>query len=43
MSTRLPVTLIGGFLGAGKTSLLHHINPGTAAAISPCWWRARAR
>lgn len=22
---RLPVTLIGGFLGAGKTSLLHHI------------------
>src|SRR5450631_4033068 len=25
MSPRLPVTLIGGFLGAGKTSLLHHI------------------
>src|SRR5580698_10529948 len=25
MSSRLPVTLIGGFLGAGKTSLLHHI------------------
>jgi G3E family GTPase len=23
--TRLPVTLIGGFLGAGKTSVLHHI------------------
>jgi G3E family GTPase len=23
--TRLPVTLVGGFLGAGKTSLLHHI------------------
>jgi G3E family GTPase len=25
MSALLPVTLIGGFLGAGKTSLLHHI------------------
>ena len=25
MSSRLPVTLIGGFLGAGKTSLLHHL------------------
>lgn len=25
MSQRLPVTLIGGFLGAGKTSLLHEI------------------
>jgi len=25
MNRRLPVTLIGGFLGAGKTSLLHHI------------------
>jgi G3E family GTPase len=25
MPSRLPVTLIGGFLGAGKTSLLHHI------------------
>jgi G3E family GTPase len=24
MNSRLPVTLIGGFLGAGKTSLLHH-------------------
>jgi G3E family GTPase len=24
MNTRLPVTLVGGFLGAGKTSLLHH-------------------
>src|SRR5580658_7115643 len=24
MNRRLPVTLIGGFLGAGKTSLLHH-------------------
>jgi G3E family GTPase len=24
MHRRLPVTLIGGFLGAGKTSLLHH-------------------
>ena len=23
--TRLPVTLVGGFLGAGKTSLLHHV------------------
>src|SRR5271167_2379811 len=25
MNSRLPVTLVGGFLGAGKTSLLHHI------------------
>jgi len=25
MNYRLPVTLVGGFLGAGKTSLLHHI------------------
>jgi G3E family GTPase len=25
MSRRLPVTLVGGFLGAGKTSFLHHI------------------
>jgi len=25
MASRLPVTLIGGFLGAGKTSLLHHL------------------
>jgi G3E family GTPase len=25
MPSRLPVTIIGGFLGAGKTSLLHHI------------------
>jgi G3E family GTPase len=25
MNRRLPVTLIGGFLGAGKTSLLHHL------------------
>ena len=25
MSSRLPVTFIGGFLGAGKTSLLHEI------------------
>jgi G3E family GTPase len=25
MNRRLPVTLVGGFLGAGKTSLLHHI------------------
>jgi G3E family GTPase len=25
MKARLPVTLVGGFLGAGKTSLLHHI------------------
>jgi len=25
MTGRLPVTLVGGFLGAGKTSLLHHI------------------
>jgi G3E family GTPase len=25
MASRIPVTLIGGFLGAGKTSLLHHI------------------
>ena len=25
MATRLPVTIIGGFLGAGKTSLLHSI------------------
>jgi G3E family GTPase len=24
MNPRLPVTLVGGFLGAGKTSLLHH-------------------
>ncbi len=24
MNSRLPVTLVGGFLGAGKTSLLHH-------------------
>ncbi len=24
MNARLPVTLVGGFLGAGKTSLLHH-------------------
>jgi G3E family GTPase len=24
MNRRLPVTLVGGFLGAGKTSLLHH-------------------
>src|SRR5271170_2573083 len=24
MNHRLPVTLVGGFLGAGKTSLLHH-------------------
>src|SRR5271156_6667191 len=25
MNRRLPVTLVGGFLGAGKTSLLHHV------------------
>src|SRR5271170_7361255 len=25
MNRRLPVTLVGGFLGAGKTSLLHQI------------------
>jgi len=25
MNQRLPVTLVGGFLGAGKTSLLHHV------------------
>jgi G3E family GTPase len=25
MNRRLPVTLIGGFLGAGKTSFLHHV------------------
>jgi G3E family GTPase len=25
MNTRLPVTLVGGFLGAGKTSFLHHV------------------
>ena len=25
MNRRLPVTIIGGFLGAGKTSLLHHL------------------
>ncbi len=25
MNRRLPVTLVGGFFGAGKTSLLHHI------------------
>ena len=25
MNERLPVTLVGGFLGAGKTSFLHHI------------------
>lgn len=25
MNRRLPVTLVGGFLGAGKTSLLHHL------------------
>ena len=25
MNSRLPVTLIGGFLGAGKTSFLHHV------------------
>jgi len=25
MNHRLPVTLVGGFLGAGKTSLLHHL------------------
>jgi G3E family GTPase len=28
MHRRLPVTLIGGFLGAGKTSLLHHLVTG---------------
>jgi G3E family GTPase len=28
MDRRLPVTLVGGFLGAGKTSLLHHIISG---------------
>jgi G3E family GTPase len=25
MNQRLPVTLVGGFLGAGKTSFLHHV------------------
>jgi len=25
MTRRLPVTIVGGFLGAGKTSLLHHM------------------
>src|SRR5271154_4936798 len=25
MNRRLPVTVVGGFLGAGKTSLLHHV------------------
>ena len=25
MNRRLPVTLVGGFFGAGKTSLLHHV------------------
>ena len=25
VNRRLPVTLVGGFLGAGKTSLLHNI------------------
>jgi G3E family GTPase len=25
MNQRLPVTLVGGFLGVGKTSLLHHV------------------
>jgi G3E family GTPase len=25
LNRRLPVTLVGGFLGAGKTSLLHHL------------------
>jgi G3E family GTPase len=25
MNRRLPVTLVGGFLGAGKTSFLHHV------------------
>jgi G3E family GTPase len=25
MNRHLPVTLVGGFLGAGKTSLLHHL------------------
>lgn len=28
MNRRLPVTLVGGFLGAGKTSLLHHLISG---------------
>jgi G3E family GTPase len=28
MKRRLPVTLVGGFLGAGKTSLLHHFISG---------------
>src|SRR5260221_3098157 len=28
MNRRLPVTLVGGFLGAGKTSLLHHFISG---------------
>ena len=28
MDRRLPVTLVGGFLGAGKTSLLHHVISG---------------
>jgi G3E family GTPase len=36
MPRRLPVTLIGGFLGAGKTSLLHHLiteHPGGHLAL----------
>ncbi len=36
MNRRLPVTLVGGFLGAGKTSLLHHFiseHPGGHLAI----------
>jgi G3E family GTPase len=36
MHRRLPVTLIGGFLGAGKTSLVHHLvteHPGGHLAL----------
>lgn len=34
---KIPVTVITGFLGAGKTTLIRHLMQNPGGRASPCW------